>query len=194
MIHLLCEPLPDSVTADGKAYPVRTDFRIWLKFADMLQNQNSVQNPAFILRSVLVRPAPVFTETFIDAVYRFYRAEALNYQEEDEISDKNQATPETRKSLLFDWKFDAKFVLGDFRHYYQMDLISLDFLHWFEFCALFDAMPEEARCMKRIAYRSADLNQIKDKNEKKRIRRLKRAVAVPHVMTDEEIAAGFANF
>lgn len=191
MIHLLCEPLPDFITADEKKYPVRTDFRVWLKFADMLQNQGSVQNPAFILQSVLVRPAPAFTEAFIDAVYRFYRAEDLNYQDE---AEDGCAEHQQRKSLLFDWKFDARFVLGDFRHYYQTDLINLDFLHWFEFCALFDALPEDARCMKRIAYRSADLNQIKDKNEKKRIRRLKQAVAIPHVMTDEEIAAGFMIF
>ena len=127
---------------------------------------------------------------WVDALYAFYHAEQLAYHD-DEAGEMQAETPQ-RKSLLFDWKFDAKFVLGDFRHCYQIDLITIEYLHWFEFCALFDALPEDARCMKRIAYRSADLNQIKDQNEKKRIRKLKRAVAIPHIMTDEEIGAEFA--
>ena len=189
MIHLLCEPLPDSVTADGNTYPVRTDFRIWLKFEDMLQNQEKF-SPFVIIQSVLAKGVPNVSEALIDALYAFYHAEQLAYHD-DEAGEMQAETPQ-RKSLLFDWKFDAKFVLGDFRHCYQIDLITIEYLHWFEFCALFDALPEDARCMKRIAYRSADLNQIKDQNEKKRIRKLKRAVAIPHIMTDEEIGAEFA--
>ena len=40
MINVLYEHFPDSVTINGKEYAVVTDFRDWLRFADMLEDKN----------------------------------------------------------------------------------------------------------------------------------------------------------
>ncbi len=180
MIHLLCDPFPESIHADGLSYPVQTDFRVWLKFAELLENPE--QNAAAILQSVFRFPVRGFSEPLIDAVFSFYHADSLYYQPD------NRKEKDSRKERpLFEWKFDARFILGDFRRFYQLDLLHVDYLHWFAFIALFQTLPEESHCMKRIALRSADLTKIKNKEEKRRIRKLKRLVALPYVMSSEEI-------
>ena len=36
MINLLFDPLPECVQVDGVDYPVATDFRDWIAFADLI--------------------------------------------------------------------------------------------------------------------------------------------------------------
>ena len=52
-------------------------------------------------------------------------------------------------------------------------------MHWHKFLALFDALPEDTPIKKRIAYRGVNLAAIKDKNERKRIRKIKDAIRIP---------------
>ncbi len=40
MINALYEKFPDSITADGKNYGISTNFRDWLKFSDMISDEN----------------------------------------------------------------------------------------------------------------------------------------------------------
>lgn len=180
MINLLYEKFPDCIQADGLTYPVRTDFRIWLKFSDILSDKKMLteQELAAALMSVFTKPVLRFSGSLIDSIFGFYHADLLDYPRESDEDDEKNA-PGGAKPPVFDWKIDARYLLGDFRHFYHIDLISADYLHWFEFRALFDALPDDSHCMKRIAYRSADLSQIKNDAEKKRIRKIKRAIALP---------------
>lgn len=192
MINLLYEPLPDSVTVDGRNCPVVTDFREWIKFHDLLRDKEvPQQSKIFLLAEWFVNP-PVFpTESHVKALTDFYIAKALGNQN----SEENEEEPEQNfKPPVFDWRIDSEFLIADFRQFYQINLFSVKFLHWFEFIALFRALPEESRCQKRIYYRSVDLNQIKDKNEKKRIKKIKRSIALPYEMSDEQIGAALAAF
>ena len=191
MLNVLYDKFPDSVQADGRSYPVKTDFRVWLKLADTFSDKNlppEQAGSAFL--SVFRSPVRQVSEPLLDAVFGFLKADALYYHSELAEDAPEKIPPEGASAPVFDWKFDSRFLLGDFLHFYQINLLTADFLHWFAFRALFDALPEDSVCMKRIAYRSADISQLSEK-EKKRIRKIKRAVAIPHIMTDEEIGAAF---
>lgn len=187
MINLLYELFPESIEADGKCYPVQTDFRIWLKFADILQEHKSDREVLTALMSVFRNPVMQFPADLINAVFSFYRADNLNFIRE--IDEDENPYQEESKPPVFDWKIDARYILGDFWRFYQMDLISIEHLHWWKFRALFDALPEDSQCMKRIAYRGADLSQIKNEAEKTRIRKIKQALALPFEMSDEAIGS-----
>ncbi len=194
MLNVLYEPFPDSVRADGRTYPVQTDFRVWLRLSDQLADRNlSPEQTAAALLRVFRSPVRQFPESLLDAVFAFLGAEDLYYHD-DEDPENPEELPEKIPPggpPLFDWKFDSRFILGDFLRFYQLDLLTVDFLHWFAFRALFDALPEDSLCMKRIAWRSADLSQIRNHDEKRRILKLKRAVAIPFTLSDEEIGAAF---
>lgn len=97
---------------------------------------------------------PEITEKLVQAVLDFYKAAALF------------PAP------------DPAFVIADFRRYYGIDLMTMDFLHWWEFLSLFRAHPEDSGCMKRIGYRSCDLSKIKNRAERDRIRKIQESIAL----------------
>lgn len=188
MINILYEPFPDSITADGQTFRVPTDYREWLRFADMLADQELQPEEKAYLCGKWLDPEPdLITESVVTALLGFYRADGL-HPEPPEPDEEDE--PEPPHPPYFDWKIDATFLLGDFRHYYGIDLLT-DGLHWWKFRALFEALPDDSRCMKRIAYRSADISQIRNKAERARIARIQKQIALPYEFDDEAIGEIF---
>lgn len=65
-------------------------------------------------------------------------------------------------------------------------------LHWFAFNALFEGLPEKSSTKQRIAYRCINIGCIKDKEERKRILQIQRAIAIPQKpMTAAEVGSLF---
>lgn len=196
MINVLYDPFPDSIKADGKLYQVQTDFRKWLRFSDMNADKNipEYEKSTALLMMLKQRPLPVPTEALILELFSFYHADALNYHPEQDKEDE-EAEPEEPaiRPPVFHWCIDSAYVLGDFRRFYQIDLKSVVSMHWWEFLTLFSALPKESHCQERIAYRSADLSQIRNEAEKTRIRKIKRAIAIPYEMEDDDIGAVFGE-
>lgn len=184
MINLLYEPFPDSVAADGRTYALLTSFREWFRFSDMVSDKTlSDEMKLYMMRYWFEDPPKIVTKEMVQAVYGFYRADALRPTvQTDQPSDLPKAPP------AFHWGMDAKYVLGDFRRYYGMDLLTQE-MHWWEFLSLFHALPDESCCQKRIAYRSADLSEIRSRAERERIARIRQRIALPFAYDDEMIGA-----
>lgn len=189
MINALYEPFPETVTAGGIEYPIVTDFREWIKFSDMLDDKEiSSEEKIFLLADWLLNPPDLITNELINAVFDFYKAESLSFNrdyDDDEVSEKQIVNPP-----VFDWKIDAKYVIGDFLRYYGIDLLSEN-MHWWKFRCLFSALPDDSQCQKRIAYRSTDINLIKNDSERRRIMRIKQAVSIPFEYDEDMIGETF---
>lgn len=187
MMNPFLEPFPKSIRIDGREYPIVTNFREWIRFSAMLKDANLTENEKIVLMMNYVKNVKSVSTQLIDSVFAFYRADDLELRKSP-IQNGGETYPHThlKKSPLFDWGIDAKFVLGDFRRFYQMDLIHIDYLHWWEFRCLFDALPDDSNCQKRIAYRATDLSKIKDKSERKRIAKIQREIAIPYLTEEEE--------
>lgn len=191
MMSLLCESFPKTVIADGQEFAIFTDFREWLRFYDMFTDPELKDAEKVALCGAWLEPEPVcVTKGILDAVFSFFRADALFPDKEP--SDSEDQEQEMPKPPVFDWKIDAAYLLGDFRRFYGIDLLTAR-MHWWEFRALAAALPDESHCAKRISYRSANLGEIKDKNERKRIARIQRQIALPFTYTDEMIGAALWN-
>lgn len=58
---------------------------------------------------------------------------------------------------------------------------------------LFDGLSDDTEIKQRIMYRSIDLNTVKDKEERKRIRKIQSTIQLPEEMlSDYEIGEMFA--
>ncbi len=190
MINALYEPFPEEIEVDGIAYPIVTDFREWFRFADMLADEELEKEEKLYLMTQWLSEAPEeITSELVNAVFRFYRADALKPDSLE--SDDEEETEQPKRPPVFDWKYDAAFILSDFRRFYGIDLLSVEYMHWWEFRCLFDALPDDSQCQKRIGYRSADLSQIKNEAERKRIARIQQQIALPFEMDEDDIAAIF---
>lgn len=192
MMHLLLDPLPETITADGKEYGIVTDFREWFRFAEMLTDKELTDDEKIECCGMWLDPEPAYvTPEMLDAIIAFYHAKALlpdRQQDEDEPPEDKLPRPPA-----FDWKIDARFLLGDFRRYYGIDLQTMDYLHWWEFQALFSALPDESLCSKRIEIRQTDLGEIKDKTRRNQIAKIQRQIALPFEYDDEMIGAMLWN-
>ena len=74
---------------------------------------------------------------------------------------------------------DSPYILGAFLQIYRINLRNIDYMHWYEFRALLDVLPEDTPIKKRMSYRAINISSIKDKAEKKRIKDIQRSIALP---------------
>ena len=193
MINALYEPFPEHITVEGEEYPIITDFRDWLRFADLMRDSDvSKRDKVYLLSDWFeTRPKKINGKT-VNALFDFYYARELEPDaDDDEAADDVDDT--VIKPPVFDWRIDSRYILGDFRHYYDMNLLSIDYLHWWEFRCLFAALPDDSQCQKRMAYRSIDLGSIKNDQERNRIARIQRSIAIPYENEDNMIAAAFGG-
>lgn len=185
MINPFYEPFPESVTIGEQEFPIITDFREWIRFYDMVSSPElDEQEKIFLMMQYFNGEQMPPLKLVIDALFSFYRADALELHPFQPESENEQET--VRKPPVFDWCIDAKFVIGDFRRYYNINLLTVKYLHWWEFRCLFSALPDDSNCQKRIAYRATDLSKIRDKSERKRIARIQREIAIPYLTEEEE--------
>lgn len=187
MISLLYEPLPECIEADGREIPVLTDFRAWLQFIGLMNDKTlSDAEKVAALHWWLVGEVPV-TREIVRGLCNFCKAHQLEPEQDEPSEPEPGCRPPT-----WDWEIDAQYVLGDFRRYYGIDLLCADYLHWWEFRALFSALPDDSRSFQRIGIRSMDLSKIKDKETKRRYAEMQRRIALPFEMDDGAIGAVFA--
>ena len=183
MINPLYEPLPDTVIIGYHEYEIVTDFRDWTAFADMIgDSELSSAEKTSMMSEWFIEPPEIMTKEAVESLFSFYHASALEppkLYEEDE-SEKTPQIP------VLNWKIDAPYIIGDFQRYYGIDLISEN-LHWWRFRMLFNALPSDSQMMKRMGYRSADLGQIKNESERKRIMKMKQLYSLPFELDDDAI-------
>lgn len=192
MINPLYEEFPESIEADGRSYGIVTDFREWIRFSDMLGDKYLTdEEKLYLLTNWLTEAPRSITSNLVDAFFAFFRADALNPDPvQDDDDDEPEEEPQPKRPPVFDWKYDAKFLIGDFRRYYNIDLLTAE-MHWWEFRCLFAALPDDSQCRTRIGIRSADLSKIKDRDRRNQLAVMQRLIALPFEMDDGDVAAIF---
>lgn len=188
MINLFYEPFPDCIEADGERYGILTDFREWLRFHDLMtETEIDGYTKALLMAEWLEEPPEIVTEDIIRELTAFARADGLFPARRGEESEESPHPP------WFDFRIDGCWIAGDFLRFYGIDLLGTEYLHWWKFCALLSALPDDSMTMKRIAYRSANLNDIKNPDERRRVTRIQRRIAIPYKMDDDMIGAVLWN-
>ena len=125
------------------------------------------------------------TQFSIDALCDFMSAD---------FSDREASQTGTgRRKNLFSFSIDYPYILSAFLRDYGIDLIDIKYLHWWKFRMLFDGLSEDNEIKKRIMYRGMNLNEIKDPEERKRIRKIQKVIELKQEeLTDFDIGDAFA--
>lgn len=173
MINILFEKLPDTVEISGKFYEIATDFRDWIAFFDMMADEN------FDKKQKMLTTLQWFTSEIPDNISGAFNA-LMKFASCSEIRKNPEKLGNNQSTPVLSWLYDSAYILGAFRQIYNIDLIHINYMHWWEFSALFEALPEDTPIKKRMAYRQVKISDIKDRSERKRILKIKRAVAFPH--------------
>lgn len=188
-MNLIYDVYPETVILDGAEREIVTDFKDWLRFMDMLRDETlRPEEKVRIMMSFYLDDIP---ETQWVGAYapllRFFRMDGMEDTPEPErpVGETVQARP------LYDFVFDAKYIISGFWQDYGIDLTETD-MHWWKFRILLDGLSADTEFKQRVMYRNTDATDIKDVKERQRIQRIQRAIAIPHpVPTDGEIGGMF---
>ena len=187
------EQFPDTVRVNAKNYPIETDFREWIRFIQLIDDDTV---PWHIKCQLLLRwytdEVPDDIEAAIYALGDFLEANALRGDIDEEEEEGAAVVPKQ----VYSFEQDADCIYSAFREVYGINLQTIPYMHWWEFQTLFIGLPEKTEIKQRIMYRSIDLRNVKDKDERKRIQKIQKVIALKkknhRKMTDYEIGDMFA--
>lgn len=191
-MNFFYEDLPRTVHVHGEEIPIITDFREYIRLLDMLKCEelNAMQRLTLLTQYFLYEIE--VDEEAISALTGFVVMDFDSWQkgnEEDGIEPDRHGSNKN----LYSYEMDYPFILSGFMRDYRIDLESVEYLHWWKFRMLFDGLSEDTEIKQRIMYRSIDLSDIKDKDERKRISRIQRRIQLPQEsITDYDIGNAFA--
>lgn len=164
MINIITDKLPKTVEICGKEYSINSDFRAAVEFEILIQSDASPKKKTRgAIRLFFGGNPPPFPENvLVDAVIDFY---AGGGKDSDERPKKN-------RKRIYSFAQDGDYIAAAFRSQYGIDLLTIPYMHWYEFRALFKGLEESCEIVKIMGYRAAELSKIKYKPERERIARL----------------------
>lgn len=186
-MNLFYEEYPDTILVNDVEIPIITDFREYVKLMDMLNDSEllSHEKAHFLLQ--YFKEIPRDFSAAIDALIGFVLMDQLQTSE----TEKNEEE-EIVKKEVYSFEVDYPFIFSAFLSEYGINIRTIPYMHWWEFRLLFDGLPEKTEIKQRIMYRSIDLNEIKDKDERKRIQKIQNAIRLPNIkVSDYDIGNAF---
>lgn len=183
-MNLFYEDYPSSICVDGAEIPIITDFRDIIRFMDMLNDDS--MNPYEKTQCALMyfKEIPENLEATLMLFCDF-----INMSDLEDVSDQVRGNP---GKDVFDFAFDYPFIYSAFLCEYGINLRTVKYLHWWEFINLFKGLSENTEIKQRMMYRSIDLESIKDKDERNRIRKIQNQIRLPkRTVSDADIANAF---
>lgn len=173
-MNVLCDHFPEYVNVHGCRYKIETDFREWIRFSNLVCDEYVPwQMKVELMLQWYRRDIPEDIEAAIYALGDFLSARELysNLHEEDK-----QDAMDVNDKPAFSFEEDAGCIYSAFRESYGIDLETVKYMHWWKFSTLFDGLPEDTEIKQRIYYRTLDPKSIKDKEERKRVKRIQERI------------------
>lgn len=189
-MNFFYEELPNTVNVKGENIKVITDFREYIRLLDMLKDQELDALQKFAIIQQYFLDDVVADEEAISALSRFIVMDA-NCAGVGDVCDYEEPIGGQKKNL-FSYSIDYPYILSGFLKDYGIDLIDIKYMHWWKFRMLFDGLSDDTEIKQRIMYRSVDLSEIKDKEERKRIKKIQKSIQLPsESLTDYDIGNAF---
>lgn len=161
MIDLTKKALPNTITVNGKAYSIYTDYRIWLRFMIDVDEKTSGFDVSYLFKNDM--PPNISINDLMSFA-----------------SPKNELPRpiEHSSDILLDFKLDSDLIYSAFFGQYGIDLIEVDNLHWHKFLALLSGITNGTKLSDVMGYRSYNKNSKGDPYEKmKRAWRIEKQIA-----------------
>ncbi len=175
-MNILCEELPQSFIISGEEYPIKTDFKTWIRVGMILSDKSLDAKTAVleVLKAVFFLPPKKIDE----AVYEIISF----YTKKNRYEGKRCEAP---SRAVYDFSYDAELIYSAFLSDYGIDLLTAK-LHWWQFLALFYNLSDKTQFIKVVGYRRKRLSEISDKREKQFYKRMKDYYRLPDNRTVDE--------
>ena len=162
---LLSIGLPEEIGG----YPIYPDFRNMIQFERALADEK-LPDAAKVYAGfqLLFEKIPPDFDDAVQKLFWFYCGGA-----EETEAEKRRREATVHAPRAYDFDKDAALIYSAFRTTYNIDLATVDFLHWWEFRALLFSLPDTTPMGRIIYYRTVDISEIKDRAMKKAVQKQK---------------------
>ena len=180
--NILVDLLPKTVLVDGWEYSIRTDFRIFILF-ELLWQEPGLDPGEKVRRSLLLcyPQVPRDYSQAVEALLWFYKCGR------EESRQKQEAASRHRPGRIYSFDHDAGYIYAAFLSQYGIDLQDIEYLHWWKFRALFNALSDQTEFVKVMGYRGINISDDMSNSQKAFYRRMKRIHALPLPKEEEEM-------
>lgn len=180
--------LVDKLPTEYEGLKVNTNFRSFILFELLMQDRKlSKKEKIIVSLNLFYDEIPQDIKKAIDGIVWFYTRGKKIKQNNDTNSKNNN------KKNIYSYEYDADYIYTAFLDQYGIDLNEIDYLHWFKFKAMFEGLKSDNKICEIMGYRAIDINKIKDKEEKKKYKKLQKEWALPDDRTEEEKEKDFAE-
>ena len=174
-MSILTEALPDYIVVRGEKCPIKSDFRVWLEFSEIISKNISETEKLFKMLKLIFDKLPQNLYDGISAIMNFYSYTPVKSENKDKAVNKN----------YFDFDYDANLIYSAFLQQYKIDLCQTN-MHWWTFKALLGGLSDDTHFIKVVQYRSMDLSKIKDKEQRHHYQKMKTLYKLPDNRSKEQ--------
>lgn len=163
-MRIIGNSAPNGVFCDGLYYPVRTDFKIWLEFAELLEEKDSVRAAVRALKLCYKSKIPPETGKALELLCGFFLG----------------GEPGKGKSggaRVISFEKDEELIYASFYSEYGIDLAT-EKMHWWRFLALMRGLSADSPLMRVVGVRAVKTSDIKNPALRKKISEQKRIYAI----------------
>lgn len=175
-MNILIDDLPLVLKVADDYYPVATDYRVGIMFEEAVRDPDLSALDKVVTALELyfqVRmPDARYAREAMEQILWFYRC-----GKDPKETGENRNSGE-RNEDAFSYEYDADYIYAAFLQTYGIDLTEKR-LHWWQFQALFRALPEDTKIMKIIGYRTMTISSKLPKEQKTFYQKMKRLYRLP---------------
>lgn len=167
MSILLLDGLPE----DYEGIPISADFRNMIQVDLILHDStiNEVEKTTAALYQLYPKIPGDIHKAVEGLVWFYARGDTFG-------DGKNKGTKKAPPKA-FDFEQDANLIYAAFYATYGISLTTVDFLHWWEFMALLEGLPETTLIQRVIYWRTVDLAGL-PKHEKSHVQKMRKVFAL----------------
>lgn len=186
-MNILLNRFPNTIQIHEVDYVIHTDFRIGIKFEMMMLDPALSYMDKIIQALSLYYPVvPTDINEAIEQLLWFYRCDITSSIAENKKSSSSN-------EQMFSYEQDQYMIYTAFLLYYQIDLNTIEHLHWWKFKQLFNELPDESKIKKVMMYRSIHINSNMSKEQKQFYADMKSIYRLKDKRNDKQKANSFAS-
>ena len=189
-MNILLNELPCFVEVCGKKYSINTDFRVWMRFEELIFSKKPEEAIAETI-ILCMRPEPALKNELPPSLKETIKALCDFYFCRTESENRQKTSSGTAKRI-YSFSHDSELIYAAFLQQYGIDLANCN-MHWWKFRALFSSLSGEAKICSVMRIRSQNLADVPAGPARSRLARLKAAYALPDFKSDEEKEAELAE-
>lgn len=172
MIDLRRTGLPNTIIVDGSPFKVKTSFRLWIEFGNLINKKDvTLGDLVFLFDVEDISQLPI-GKNFYPQLVEFY----IN----ENATPSNDGTDSSERAI--DYVLDGEYIYGSFMQAYHIDLTQCD-LHWHQFKALLLCLPDDTKIKEIMSIRTWKKDNTKHETL---ALRAKQAWKLPEITTQEE--------